>query len=737
MSQKQLRKLEERRAGKASAPTQDLAEAESGDDPPTAVPPKRHGFAGLLDESEDESEAAEEEAQAVVVAEPPPDVAKTKGKKKKKKGKGKKGLAAEADSEDDEDALLDQLASTVAASSPAGAADTPLQRPVLKMVAADFSAEAERKRLFGDSVAKAPANRKAVRPRGLANHKRLLLVEPTADEAWPRPDGCAEMVAVASGRFDVRTTAAHTRTRKELAASHDGHNIDELHLFLQQRPFSIEGLLAMSDVLASNGQHDSAFSLLRRAVYAVESCFAAGFSPLLESSVGNFRGKPRVAVEFPAGEDPLWPAWPWMTALLMYMAALQRQGLYRSALEVCKLLAAMSLPRDPLHVLAHLDVLCLAAGQYDLMNDICAKLLAQHAPCEAGQQRLDRLLPNFAFSAALASQLACGKLPELDALSHVSIDQIVGREGDDLQPDMLEPKEMSALVHARLLRAILLFPQTLRFLLEELGAKFDQPVKSSPSRLHWDTLFSRRPLLAIKGRSVRCSAQGLLGQAYARHAARFWRGERERSEAMIAWMHACAARLAQLSESSLFDSELAAVQERALNESSGLDQCLAEDYAHFTAAEVGPEWRPPAALVRALNADPRSTQERQDAMAMRAAAASVAMESVRGIRPAGDGSDAEDEESQIQRALRLSAAAESEQRRALVQEQDREFEDSLAADRAAEVQLDSQAPGDAPVEESSEAFARLLDMGFDAARVREALRASGGDTDRALDELMQ
>jgi len=122
---------------------------------------------------------------------------------------------------------------------------------------------------------------------------------------------------------------------------------------------------------------------------------------------------------------------------------------------------------------------------------------------------------------------------------------------------------------------------------------------------------------------------------------------------------------------------------------------------------------------------------------MRAAAASVAMESVRGIRPAGDGSDAEDEESQIQRALRLSAAAESEQRRALVQEQDREFEDSLAADRAAEVQLDSQAPGDAPVEESSEAFARLLDMGFDAARVREALRASGGDTDRALDELMQ
>merc|ERR1712039_131963 len=141
-----------------------------------------------------------------------------------------------------------------------------------------------------------------------------------------------------------------------------------------------------------------------------------------------------------------------------------------------------------------------------------------------------------------------------------------------------------------------------------------------------------------------------------------------------------------------------------------LDVALTHDYVGFSVAEVGPERTVPRTLQQAMNFD----------FGLQAHLARQRPAPSQEFVP-----EVADEEAQLQRALDLSRQAEESLRaRSIIEEQDAEYRESLAADQA------RSASAAAPIAEDS--VAQLVSMGFEAAEARTALQASGGDIEAAV-----
>jgi len=513
--------------------------------------------------------------------------------------------------------------------------------------------------------------------------------------------------------FGIRSTAAHKRICQELLSAQLTHDPNEIQQVLLERPFCLEALLIFADMLRTNGDHDKAFGIIRRAVYSVECSVDAGFSPLRQAGAGCPR--PCVALDLPAATDRTWPGWPWLASLFTYMIALQRQGLVRTAVEVCKLLLAMALPRDPLHLLAHVDILCLRAQQYDLLQQLSLRLLKQFCG-ESGVDffRLDCILPNFAYSTAISGCLKLGTSFSLKAVNSVSVADVLPSEQRFQRADAdQDPEVMAIQPHAALMCAMLLFPAVLRSLLEAVGAKLDGPPPvGSPCSETWNQVLSRRPFAESgdfrHGRHFLLHAN--LGDAYCRHAVPFWR-----SLDMQRWLHACAGRLVKMSESSLFDGELSEARCTWSKASLGLADTLVSDYATFDTSEVGPDWKPPSVILDMTFVDV------QEAAA---------------LRPQRD-LHMEDVESQLLRAMRLSAATEdARQRRTLVEQQDVEYRESLLHDQARVASQDSEVRTEG-TDGMAALTAQLVNMGFAAEQAEQALIDAGGNIELAVSLIME
>ena len=258
---------------------------------------------------------------------------------------------------------------------------------------------------------------------------------------------------------------------------------------------------------------------------------------------------PRVRVQLP-GNDSSWPGWSWLMALWGYMLGLASQGLPRTSLEVCKLILAMTLPYDPTHSLAHLDYFALRAEEYDFLLHFVEHF---NPPCALPAQcimRLDCCLPNFAYSAALAYYLRTdGDACEASALGTVNVEHLTEpcwvRAGSDRTDG---PSQ----AHLALLRAMLFFPGTLRSILDNLGISLNSSASGSPYKLSWSELLDRSPLGQKPTlHQQHFLAHALVSDAFVQRCAAFFRGER-----MLRWLHACAGRLVQMCESSLFEKEL-------------------------------------------------------------------------------------------------------------------------------------------------------------------------------------
>lgn len=753
MSAKQLRKLEARTAAQNSSVASTAVNSSTTGNPEALdsesdvehAQSASHGLAAgfaALATSSDESEAGASPESgsvpapvalkaAISVESPGPKGKAKKGNQKKKLAKrgavAEKGDATQKPADSDEDALLDGLVAAAVAAEPSDSEQACLEgSSVLAMCRTQFSAERERRRLFGDTcnTSKGAEKRKtSARARGshagkFVHHRKLYLVEPGPHEQWPRPEGCAEMVAGISEDgapiFQLRSTAAYCRVRRDFAEVQLTHDPQELQYLVMERPFCVEALLVLADIARSSGEHDQHLNLIRRAVYAAECNFEAGFSPFHDSGVGAVPRWPRVRLELAADDDDGWPGWPWLAALWAYMLGLHSQGLSRTAIEIGKLLLAMTLPRDPLHTLMHIDVMCLRARQYDFLLSFTQRLgveLTQNLNdvSDFTILRLDCIMPNFAYSTAFARCLAKGGPPDLAALSHVAVADVLpptagstacSPEGDDTM--------IAAGVHAALMRALLLFPQVLQPLLEGLGVSTDARAPAgSPCRSSWQELFSRRPLSGCNEfRHVQhFLVHALLADAYAKQCAPLWRGD-----AYVRWLHACVGRLAQMSESPLFDGEFAEARTIWSRAPCCLDLALSKDYKEFSTSEVGAERRAPMIIQRAMNADVAGS-----ASNLRQAMAATAT----------FGQAEEDDEAMLNRALEQSRQAEeSRQRRVLIEEQDAELRESLARDQAQ------------PGTDQDAGMSHLLEMGFSEADAQRALAAASGDVAAAIEALM-
>ncbi|CAE7224719.1 Tcf25, partial [Symbiodinium sp. CCMP2456] len=643
--------------------------------------------------------------------------------KKGKKQDAKSAGYPDSPDMDEEDQLLDAAVAEVATSSAPGEQDL-CGSCVFSMSKAFFSADREQKSLFGKmkmpkgKAQKAEIRKSAVKHRGVheghfAHYRRLFLVEPASEENWGRPEGCAEMVPEAGEvLFAVRDTREYEMARAEFAGAAMLHDPNEVNAFLMDHPFCVEALFVLSDICRQSGQHQDAFQLLRRAAYAMECSFHGSFSPFQETRLDFQRGDAATSLHWPRvrlrlKEEESWPGWPWLAVLWAYMLGLATQGLPRTALEVCKLVLAMTLPRDPLHALVHLDFFCLRAQEYSLLVNIAEGF---DLPCSLPDKtilRLDCAMPNFAYSTALAlhflksgGRQATKNTDEGSAISTVSVEDLT--QSCWVRQQFQEDGPSRS--HVALMRAMLLFPRTLRPILQELSISLVTAPAGSPYSTPWQQLLEKSPFAphTHKVHQQHSRIQSLVSEAFVHRCAALFRGE-----GTLRWLHACAGRLTQMCESSLFDQELMQARKSWSEAELGIGEAFSKDYQEFNTLEVEGERKPPAPLERAFNSWVGGSQAPSP-----------------GPGPAVPDS----EEAQLQRALRLSEAlAEASERRRLVEEQDAEFQASLAADRAREAEGEPEAQ-----DVSAGAVAQLEAMGFPKDAAQQALQNAGGDVAEAV-----
>ena len=429
-------------------------------------------------DSSESSESSEEAPEAEIVPPSPVEVEPEKPKAKAKKSRAKVTKATENIDELDDLPDLKDLAGEFASfpdSAPAEA-EMSAEPNALAMRRSDFSGEAERQRLFGRTVGKGRTGKgqeaRIGRARGQTegktlHHRRLFLVELTKDEPWPKPHDTSQMVAHIEKdgaiSFDFKETEASQRSLVTLQSIVSQEDPELLQQYLQRNPFSMEGLLVMAEYHRRQSSYDQARLLIRRAVYTLECNFAPEFSPFEDLAIGPQASRPRVRLRVPkisrdesGGSD--WFGWSWLRALWMHMHCLAGQGMHRTSLEVCKLLLAATLPRDPLRSLLWADHLCLRSRQYTALQQLSTSL-ATTCGSPGGPGSLELAFPNFAYSVALAGILQ--KSPDMSALNHLTLEQILSTSLEELEGD--------SLTFARLMRALLYFPAAVRPLLDEAG----------------------------------------------------------------------------------------------------------------------------------------------------------------------------------------------------------------------------------------------------------------------------
>lgn len=443
---------------------------------------------------------------------------------------------------------------------------------------------------------------------------------------------------IGAALFDFEDTAASLRCLDQLRECLRSQDPELLFHFLQHNHFCVEGLLVLAEYHRGRSAHEEAFQLVRRATYAVECCFNNAFSPFQATAVGPESLRPRVRLRLPkvvpssapdhrepaavAGFDDkeamTWPGWSWLRSLWMYTHCLASQGMHRSALETCKLLLSATLPRDPCFMLPLFDALCLRAKQYDAISRAAASVVPQYGLCCGNASALvdlDLILPNFAYSIALAGFLkanaSSGGPPDLALLNEVSVADVIPQVlGSGNGTGIVTTSEggislgsapVGAEIHARMMRAMLLFPLTLRPLLEEAGAKlYSSAPGGSLSRETWADLSAKPPFsdAADYRHGRHAGAHGRLCGAYAKRCGPLWR-----PELVLRWLHACAARLVSMHASPLFAAELTAARRAWTSAELALEQALAGDFADISPDLVGSEAPPmPPVLERAAQA---------------------------------------------------------------------------------------------------------------------------------------
>ncbi|CAE7431981.1 TCF25 [Symbiodinium necroappetens] len=594
MSSRQVRKLQKLRDGGSFEEEEEEEHSEV-----EAVTKASSAFGAFVDsdtESQEEAEVSPAPASAAVAK----SADEAQARKTRRSRKGRKGRQVESQGEEAEPTQDESREAQVPAET-AETAET--ETGALSLCRHDFSAETERQRVFGSggcSVGQSGPGRRAPRPRGhvegrTLHHRRLFLVSLNPNEPWAKPENSTRMVAKVdqdgAAVFDFEETPASSRDLKALRQIVGQEDPQLLQQYLQRNSFSLDGLLVMAEFHRHQGSPEQAREFVRRAVYTLECSLSPDFSPFQTTGVGPQALRPRVRLD--VKNESEWSGWSWLNALWRHMHCLRGLGMHRTSLEVCKLLLACTLPRDPTRGLLFADFLCLRSRSFQVVESF-ATLPARYglAPSQTPQTpytaELGFAFPNIAYSLALCTQLARGQgsTPDLGALSNLPLDPILSGVDDDDWDQALR-------AHARLMRALLFFPGCLRPLLEECGVNLQSKPSGSES---WLDLLAAPPFSNSMEfcHSQHASAHGRLCVAYAKLCGPLWKDA-------VKWLHACCARWARLHCSEVFVNDIEAARRSWASSRLALCEAL-EDYKDLLSDECAENPAPAPILERAMTA---------------------------------------------------------------------------------------------------------------------------------------
>ncbi len=406
MSLRQIRRVQElAQANHGAEGNASGSVSESSEDTPQVV--RKNMFKKLQDSESSSSSSSESEGGAPVehipaVIRTTPPRSHSDAPRKTPKQKKKQSSAKVAVADKDKKSVLDDA---------------------LELNVRLLSPSSELRRIFGSASRSSTSG--PTRPKRLICKRKHWLIEPEAN--WPLVVPFSfKMESCVDGSFRLVPENDYERKLEILARIVVTHDVEALYHFVELNPFNAHGLIQLASVLISQrSEYESAFGLVRRALYAYQSAFHPGFHPsksVVLSTESMFSSS-------------------LLRAVLLYSHLLSGQGCVRTSLEVMKLAYAMDggmirgCPRT--HALLHMDTLALKSGQYEWLVKF------------ALENGLTDILPGYALGAALGlhSKLSLSESPPPETVVKAAV-----RRSVDLNTPPL----------TALLRAVSLFPDLFR-----------------------------------------------------------------------------------------------------------------------------------------------------------------------------------------------------------------------------------------------------------------------------------
>nr|XP_032835456.1 transcription factor 25 isoform X2 [Petromyzon marinus] len=332
-------------------------------------------------------------------------------------------------------------------------------RQLLNVEHRHLNPDNELKRFFGARAVMGDANRRRRRHNQPCRRHTWLTVP---KDTWPRPGRTGigmELVESRGGLHFFRFVHSRDYQRVQNAFldavdSMDPHNLVAL---THTSPYHVDSLLQLSDVCRLQDDHEMAREFVERALFCLES----SFHPLFSLTSGSCR----LDYRYPENRSLY-------LALFKHLAALEKRGCSRTALELAKLILSLAPDEDPLGVLLLIDHLCLRAREYRYLTHFYRQL----EPSKNLSQ-----LPNMAFSVALAWHHL--EVEEVEARVEEEVEEVEGgREarGGGHEAGGGSHGSTPSKADELLQEALLAFPSALMLLLGKCGVEPTPEVAQHP-----------------------------------------------------------------------------------------------------------------------------------------------------------------------------------------------------------------------------------------------------------------
>ncbi|KAF6774003.1 hypothetical protein AHF37_06798 [Paragonimus kellicotti] len=235
-------------------------------------------------------------------------------------------------------------------------------------------------KLFGSHVIRGATSSQQLHHHTRYHSKRGALVR--VKVTWPPVVRFGlDMDKLPCGSYTFTHSKEYRNTQKSFYLALNSMDPNNLAHILTDFPYHVDCLLQLSGILLHQDNSEMSMDLLERVLHAYQSAFHPCFNPALGTCRLDYRRQENRGL---------------FVALFRYAILIGSRGCYRNALDYCKILLSLDVDNDPLAALLMIDHYALLSGQFDFLLQLYERL---------NPSRNLRLLPNFAYSVALAVHL--------------------------------------------------------------------------------------------------------------------------------------------------------------------------------------------------------------------------------------------------------------------------------------------------------------------------------------------